>query len=151
MSIKQDISEEPAPGLTFREKSLWATLVSTIAIYVHYFWRVVQIGDGDPVRLGVLFAGTVAVMIAVQVVVHAALAIHRRPERLDERDHRIALRATRIAYYVMMTGVWGALGVAAMSLGTFWLAHTALLAIVLGEVTRSGVQIFYYRRGGLAW
>jgi hypothetical protein len=133
--------------MTFREKTLWATLIATAAIYLHYFIRVLQIGDGDPGRVAGLFIGTVIVMIVVQIVVTAALAIHRRPERVDERDRGYALLATRVSYYVLMTGVWVALTVGALQLGAFWVVHAGLAAIVLGELARCGVQVYLYRRG----
>jgi hypothetical protein len=146
MSNKPDIAEE-ALGLTFREKSLWVQLVSIAGIYIYYFWKVIEIGDGNPGRVAGLFIGVVAVMVVSQIVVHAAMAIHRRPEVLDERDQRIALAATRHAYYVLMTGAWCALTVCAMSVGTFWVAHAGLLAIVVAEITRCATQLVHYRRG----
>lgn len=130
---------------TFREKSLWVSLVATLAIYAYYFVRVLQLGDHDPGRVAGLFLGAVAVMIVVQVVINAALAIHRKPERADERDRQFSLVASRISYYVLMTGVWAALTVGALQLGTFWVIHAGLAAIVLGEVTRCGVQVYLYR------
>ncbi len=147
MSSKHVIADEPGAGLTFKEKSLWVTLVSTVVIYAYYFWRAIELGEGEPGRVGGLFVGAVVLMILLQVVVTAALALHRRPEQTDERDRRIAQAGARNAYYVLMTGVWGALGVAALALGTFWLVHAALLAVVLGEITRCASQLVYYRRG----
>ena len=52
----------------------------------------------------------------MQVVVNAALAIHRKPERPDKRDRQFSLVASRISYYVLMTGVWAALTVGALQL-----------------------------------
>lgn len=134
-----------APGLSFREKSLWLTLASIVVIYAYYFVRVLQLG-ASPV-VGVLFAKTVIAMIVVMSVSHAVLAIRQQPERADERDREIAKKATQIAYYVLMTGVWCALGVAAMAAGTFWFAHAVLLAVVLGEITGYAAQLVFYRRG----
>jgi hypothetical protein len=130
---------------TFREKSLWVSLLATLVIYAHYFIRVLQLGDRDPGRVAGLFIGTVIAMIVVQVVVSAALAIHRKPERVDERDRQFSLVAGRISYYVLMTGVWAALTVGALQLGTFWVIHAGLAAIVLGELARCGVQVYLYR------
>lgn len=146
MSNKPDIGE-PSIGMTFREKSLWVTLVSTVVIYVYYFWRAIQLGDTDPGHLGELFLRVVISMIVIQTVIQAALAIHRRPEARDERDRLIALVSTRNSYYVLTTGVWVALTVCAMSVATVWIAHAALLAIVVAEVTRCTTQLIYYRRG----
>lgn len=145
MSSKLDTADEP--GMTFREKSLWVSLLATLAIYAHYFVRVLELGDRDPGRVGMLFVGTVIAMIAVSIVVTAALAIHRKPERPDERDRAFALTATRVSYYVLMTGVWAALGVGALQLGAFWVIQAALAAIVVGELARCGVQVYLYRRG----
>jgi hypothetical protein len=145
MSNKLDIADEP--GMTFREKSLWTTLVSLAVLYAYYFWQVLRIGDGDPARLGGLFLQVVIAMIAVQIVVTAALAIHRRPEKADERDRQIAMRSTRYAYYVLMSGVWGAIGIGAMSAGTFWVVHAALFSIVVAEITRCAAHLVRYRRG----
>ena len=146
MSNKFDIAQESTP-LSFREKSLWVQLVSILVIYTYYFWRVIQIGDGDPGRIAGLFVGVVITMIASQIAIIVVIAIHHRPEPLDERDRRIALASTRNAYYVLMTGVWCALTVCAMSIGTFWVAHAGLLAVVLAELTRCTTQLVHYRRG----
>ena len=140
------MADESRAGLSFKEKSLWVTLVSTIAIFGYYFARALQLDD-VPAVAGVLFAGVVIVFAALHAVVHAALALHRRPERTDERDRLVSAKASQISYVVLMTGVWGALGVAAMQLGTYWVAHAALLAIMLGEVSNCAAQLIYYRRG----
>ena len=139
---------EPPLRLTFREKSLWVTLVSMIGLYTYYFVRVLQIGEGDAGQVAGLFIGTVIVMVISQAIIHAAMAIHRRPEKPDERDARIAMMSTRVAYYVLMAGVWAALSVCAMPpVGRFWVAHAGLLAIVVAEITRCATQLILYRRG----
>lgn len=63
------------------------------------------------------------------------------------KDRQVAIVGARNAYYVLLIGVWGALTAAALSLGAFWFAHAALLAIVLAEITRCASQLVYYRRG----
>lgn len=146
MSNKPVMAEESEAGLTFKEKSLWVTLVSTVVIFGYYFVRARQLDDVPGVA-GVLFAGLVIVFAVLHAVVHAALALHKQPERTDERDRWVSAKASRISYIVLMTGVWGALGVAAMQLGTYWVAHAALLAIMLGEVSNCAAQLVYYRRG----
>ena len=146
MSNKPDIADEPEVGLSFKEKSLWFTLVSTIVVFGYYFVRALQLDD-EPGRAGALFATLVVLLAALHTVVHIALTIHKRPERTDERDRVVSAKAARISYYVLMSGVWGALGVASLQLGTFWFAHAALLAILLGEVTNCSAKLFYYRRG----
>jgi uncharacterized membrane protein len=141
---------DDSPGLSFQEKSLWLTLAANILVYAYYFWRVLAIGDDDPARLGALFGAIVVLLVVLLVAGHVALAIHARPARADqkdERDRRIALHGTRIGYYVLTTGVGATLGVASMSLGTFWTAHAALLSLVLAEISKCAAQLVYYRRG----
>lgn len=140
-------SKEDTPGSSFQEKSLWVSTVANLAIYAVYFARAIAIGDRDPARVGALFGEAVVLLVVVMVVSHAVLAIHRRPERRDERDRRIAVLAARNAYYVLATGAWAALCVIAMSLGAFWAAHAVLLALVVAEVTKGVSQLVYYRRG----
>jgi len=147
MSGKHVIGDAPEAGSTFKERSLWATVIATAAIYAYYFWRALDIGRGNPVAIGVLFVQVVLAMIAIQVVVHIALVVHRRPEPADERDRQVAVRGARNAYYVLMTGTWAAITAAALSLGAFWFAHAALLAVVVAELTRCASQLVYYRRG----
>jgi hypothetical protein len=145
MSIKQDIAE-PGPPLSFQEKSLWVTLLSTLVIYGGYFLRALTAG-GDREQVGTLFVTVVGLLVFVQLAAHVVLAAHKRPEGKDERDRQIGLVAQRNAYYVLMTGIWLGLGVASMSLGRFWYAHALLFAVVIAEVTRCGSQLVYYRRG----
>ncbi|HTJ45223.1 MAG TPA: hypothetical protein VL463_24120 [Kofleriaceae bacterium] len=130
----------------FQEKSLWITLFANVLVYAYYFWRVLAIGR-DPARVGVLFGQTVIALIVIMAAGHIVLAVRQKPERKDERDRTIAMRASRNAFYVLSTGAWAALGVAAMSFEPFWIAHAILGAIVLAEVTRTGSQLVYYRRG----
>jgi hypothetical protein len=138
---------EERPGATFREKSLWITVVSTLAIYGYYFWKALTIGERDPGAVGVLFGETVVLLILVAIAGHVVLAIRSRPEALDERDRRIALVATRNGYYVLISGASCALGVVAMGVGGFWSAHALLAAIMLAELVKSASQLVSYRRG----
>jgi uncharacterized membrane protein len=141
------MSNETDIGLSFQEKSIWLTLAANAAVYAFYFWRALAIGDGDPARVGALFGEVVVLLIAIMAVGHAVLAIRHRPERKDERDQRVATKAARNAYYVLASGGFCALGVAALSVGTFWYAHALLAALVLAEITKGASQLVYYRRG----
>ena len=144
MSNKPDISVEAPPPLSFREKSLWVMLCSIVAVYAYYFWHVITRGEDGA---GVLFVGTVIAMAVIQSVAAIAMAIHRRPEKSDERDKHIALIATRISYYVLQTGVWVALATCVLPVSKFWVAHVGLGAVVLAELTSCVVQLVHYRRG----
>ncbi len=140
-------TQEPRAPLTFREKSLWVVVLSTSVVYAFYFWRAVSIGSAEPWRVGGLFVEAVILLVALQIAGQIAIALRSHPERDDERDRLIATAATRNAYWVLVAGAWLVIGVAVLSLGTFWAVHAMLLAIVLAELTRWASQLFYYRHG----
>ena len=146
MSKIPDTNAAASP-LTFREKSLWVVVLSTVVVYAFYFWRAVAIGSADPGRVGGLFLEAVILLVALQVAGQIAIAVGTRPQPDDERDRLIAMAATRNAYWVLVVSAWGVLGIAVLSLGTFWTVHAMLLAIVLAELARWGSQLFYYRHG----
>jgi len=68
------------------------------------------------------------------------------PLLLDERDRAIDGRATRTAYFVMLTGMI-VVGVVMPFSDSGWkLTNTALLAIVLAETVRYALIVAGYRR-----
>jgi hypothetical protein len=138
---------EARPNLTFREKTLWLILVTTAVVYAVYFWRAVSIGAANPGRVGGLFVEAVILVIVLQIAGSIVIAIRARPQRADERDRQTAVAATRNAYLVLFVGTWFALGVAALTLGAFWIVHVLLLAVVLAELTRWASELYYYRSG----
>lgn len=94
-----------------------------------------------------LFGAIVAVTI-IEIATHIAVAVQLPAEARSARDERekvIALKATRPAFYVLMAGVWLALGVVVVGGGVSVLVQATLFAVWVAELTRS--QIYYYRRG----
>ncbi len=72
----------------------------------------------------------------IEVAAHIALAARspaEAPSASDERERLIVLKAARPGFYVLITGVW--------------LAQATLFAVWVAELTRFGMQIYYYRRG----
>ena len=112
----------------------------------------------DPGRLAELadpFQQRIA-CLAVVASVHAiayvtGLLWMKRQERgepllLDERDRAIDGRATRTAYFVMLTGMI-VVGVVMPFSDSGWkLTNTALFAIVLAETVRYALIVAGYRR-----
>ena len=86
----------------------------------------------------------------LEVVLHVAIAIRsprdaRTPK--DERERLIDLKATRVAFPVLLVGTFAAIGTLHLPASRWIMAHVMLLAIVVAELTRFGAQIVYHRRG----
>ncbi|MBD8900039.1 DUF2178 domain-containing protein [Rhodanobacter sp. DHG33] len=132
------------------EKRAWLALWSQCPPYVVYF----LIQAECPMWL-TTFLERIA-CLAIVASVHAiaylvGLMLLKRKERgeellLDERDHAIDARATRVAYFVMLIGMI-VVGVVMPFSDTGWkITNTALFAIVLAETVRYVLIVMGYRR-----
>lgn len=132
------------------EKRAWLALWSQCPPYLVYF----LIQGAWPTWL-TTFQERIA-CLAVVAGVHAVayltgLLVMKRQERgepllLDERDRAIDGRATRTAYFVMLTGMI-VVGVVMPFGDTGWkITNTALFAIVLAETVRYALIVTGYRR-----
>lgn len=94
--------------MSFREKSAWISILSMLGIYGLYFWSVIH---SAPQAGGFHFGGllgTIIALVVVQVVLTVAVAVFTPKEARaprDERDKVIELRAMRVAYAGLSTGV----------------------------------------------
>ena len=141
--------------MSFREKSAWISFVVVLVTFGAYF---VSISGDLSIAANIshhaaALVGLMAVIIAVTVVeiaAHIMVALSSPAEAQaarDERERAIALKATRPAFYVPMTGVWLALGAVALGGGVWLLVQATLFAVWVAELTRFRTEIFYYRRG----
>jgi archaellum biogenesis protein FlaJ (TadC family) len=136
--------------MSFREKSAWIALVTTILVYAIYFVRVVPLlggahEDGFSGTLG----ASVFVLVALQVGLHVGAAI-RAPRDAsaprDERDRSIDLRATRAGFYVAQAGAFTAIASALVRPDAWFVANVVLMSMVAAEIARAGVMVADYRR-----
>lgn len=145
--------------MSFREKSAWISFICIAVVFGYYFatlfGTVADNPDANPFQdreLVRLFYGSIVVLVVLEIVLHTIIAIRAPKEALtpkDERERLIALKATRAGYVVMAVCTILA-GVAVVHHpGNLWLlGNIVVLAFVLGEVTRFGAQVVYFRRGG---
>ena len=135
-------------NLSFHEKSLWLVFSSLIACFSIYFVLVLPSSARNvmPQQM-VLFALAVVLLVILQIVGHAIIAILDRRTDTDERDRRIGLIGTRNGAYVLATGVFMALSVALLTDGNFIFTHVMLGFWVLAQLVETGSQLFLYRRG----
>ena len=140
--------------MAFREKLAWISVATMTLVYGWYFWTVFPLaraGAGGWFHYAKLLQGTIITVVVLQVVLTIAVAIFSPREAQaaeDEREKLIALKGTRTAYFVLVTGallvsVWGIFfGTNAVLLG-----NDALLAVVVANLVKDVTQIVHYRLG----
>lgn len=153
--------------MSFKEKSAWISLVSTLAIFGYYFYRIFNISDlpmeeAKEATKSLLIQAIVLSAI-VEAVFHGMLAAtnHQAAEQGgDERDKLFEYRANNIGYSVLVVGVLITLGrIVTLEYNPEWAEHSSSLQIplltahilmfsfILSEAVRFAGQIFYHRRG----
>jgi hypothetical protein len=136
--------------MSFREKSAWISVVSMSGIYGFYFWSVIKAG---PKAGGFHFGGLLETIIALavlQIVLTIAVAIFSPKEARaprDERDKLIELRAMRVAYAGLATGIALACFFGAFDPPLVFNTNALLFILVTADILRSTCQIIQYRRG----
>ena len=141
--------------MSFQEKSIAASLITTVVVWGYYFSELYEARLADDVTLEavkVLLFVAVVLTVIVSVVVHSfiagrhAVGNSNEPER-DERDRLIDQRATNIASYVLVTGVISTVVVAVFSNRLVPTLNVLLFFFVLSEIVRYALQLVFYRRG----
>ena len=136
--------------MSFREKSAWISMLSMLAISGFYFWSVIHAG---PQPGGFHFGGllvTIVALVVVQTVLTVAVAISTPKEAKaprDEREKLIDLRAMRVAYSGLATGIAFACFFGAFDPPILFNTNALLFILVTAEILRSACQIVQYRRG----
>ena len=138
------------PTLSYREKTLYASLVAEILIYGPYFFLHQQNSVNK-------VAGMIIAIIVLQVVLQLLIAAVTRNRTTDERDRLIELRGYRAGYLMIVTLMVVGLGMLWLhaSMGRFpihepWVALHFLNVffgiLVIGDITKTAAQIVSYRR-----
>ena len=148
--------------MSFREKSAWASLLSTLVVYIPYFVYVLSPSVREGWTLGDAlgaFIGTVTIHVILQIAIHIAIAIQTRQEMKDERDAMIEMRSDRIAYHVVVSACFIVVPcVYGLGLGFFrtylienataeFLCQLFLMCFVAAELTKYTYRAIAYRRG----
>jgi EamA domain-containing membrane protein RarD len=137
-------------SLSYREKTLYASLVAEILVYGPYFFLHQQNSVNK-------VAGMIIAIIVLQVVLQLIIAAFTRNRMTDERDRLIELRGYRAGYLMVAS-------LMVLGLAMLWF-HTAMgqlhldnpkiglhfLSVffgmlVIGDITKTTTQIIAYRR-----
>jgi hypothetical protein len=93
--------------------------------------------------------GLLAAFVVLEIVLHAVVALQapaaaRSPR--DEREHLIEMRATRIAFQVLVLGALAAVGTVHLTSRAWVVQQVVLLAIVVAELVKFATQVVLFRR-----
>jgi EamA domain-containing membrane protein RarD len=139
-----------APSLSYREKTLYASLAAEIVVYGPYFFFHRQNSVNK-------VAGMIIGIIVLQVILQVIIAAFSRNRVTDERDRLIELRGYRAGYLViaslMVIGLallWfhaamGHFRFESRMVGLHFLS-VFFGMLVIADITKTATQIVAYRR-----
>ena len=138
--------------MSFREKSAWISFVTILVVFGAYFWTVSRHVAGlvDHQTAFNIEVGLLIAFVLIEIVLHIAIAMQAPNEARaprDEREQLIEMRATRVAFQVLVIGALACVGLMHMTRSASAIAQHVLLAVVVAELVKFGGQIFYFRRG----
>jgi hypothetical protein len=137
-------------SLSYREKSLYASLAAELLVYGPYFFLHRQNSVNK-------VAGMIIAIILLQTILQSAIAIFTRNRVTDERDRLIELRGYRAGYLTLAS-------LMVLGLGMLWfhatVGHLPLESrmvglhflsvffgmLVIADITKTATQIVTYRR-----
>jgi hypothetical protein len=138
------------PSLSYREKTLYASLLVELAVYLPYFFLHHQNSMNK-------VAAMIAAVIVLQVLLQGLIALFTRNRVTDERDRLIQLRGYRAGYLtiatLMVLGLvllWvhaaaGRLPIESRMMGLHFL-NVFFGMLVIADITKTATQIVSYRR-----
>jgi len=139
-----------ATTLSYREKSLYASLVAEVVVYGPYFFLHQQNSVNK-------VAGMIVGIIALQAVLQTVIALLTRNRVTDERDRLIELRGYRAGYLTVATLMVAGLGMLWFhateghinlenrQMGLHFLS-VFFGMLVIADVAKTATQIVSYRR-----
>jgi hypothetical protein len=138
-------------ALSYREKSLYASLAAELVVYGSYFFLHQQNSVNKVV-------GVIVGIIALQAVMQAIIALMTRNRVTDERDRLIELRGYRAGYLtiasLMVVGL-GMLWFYSATMGPHHLENSRVglhflsvffSMLIISDITKTLTQIVSYRR-----
>ena len=143
--------------MSYKEKSLLASLGATLLVFGWYFYQVFSnqmFNIGHEFTFNDIFK-PIILFVVLEIIIQSFLAGKNKE---DERDALIELTSYRNSYWVLSGGVWFLL-IQLLYVGsggwydilenssTAFISHLLLLFVVLAEVTNFITQLYHYRKG----
>lgn len=138
--------------MSFREKSAWISFLLLLGLFTPFFYySYLSLTDQVPHREAMQTAiALLAAFVVLEIVLHAVVAMRAPAEARSPRDEReqvIAMRATRIAFPVLVLGALASAAMLHVSPSVWVMQQAVLLAVVVAELVKFGTEIVLYRRG----
>lgn len=151
-------------SMSVRERNLWGDMLLHIIVAVYFFpkmFALISAGHAGllagAVKLVVTCIIISVVLAVVANVVLAILKVDVKPQPRDEREKGFLTRSYLIAYSIVSIGVFAVMAGIMMSegnsdtalgvVGTMQVLQWLWALLVVASISRSGTQLFYYRRG----
>jgi hypothetical protein len=149
---EQETGVDAARDMPFREKSAWVSLTTSVAVYGWYFATyAAALADGHATRA--LFSGrlvgTFFVLVVLGIALQVVIAVRAPSDAnapADERERLIHLKATRIAYAVLATGVVLTIGALWAGSESFFAMNMLFFFFVAASVANYATEIVLFRR-----
>jgi len=138
--------------LSFREQSAWISLLAYAGLYGYYFvtlFGAIVAGRAGTFAYSQLLVRVMFLLVVVEVLLQVAISLRSPKEATapaDERERLIALKATGVAFHVVMIGAATICAAIALGAPAFYTTNGLFLAIVLAEVARNTSQVVSFRR-----
>jgi hypothetical protein len=136
--------------MSFREKSAWISFVSIAVVFGVYAWNSHQVFAPELTTAAKVAVLLLAAFVLLEVLLHVAVALKTPGDALarrDERERLIEMKATHMAFQVLVIGALASAGLMYVTRSAWAIGQHVLLAVVVAELVRFGGQILYYRRG----
>ena len=151
--------------MSFREISIWISVISTLLIFGDYFLNIIALGNlpeqvAKTAALELSIRAFVLIII-VEIIFQSMLAVsNRKAAKLgaDERDKLYEYKGNNFGHTVLVIGVLMTLGrMVSLEISPefieqfkvldipFLTAHILLFSFILSEVVRFSAQLYYYR------
>ena len=137
--------------MTALEKFYLRGALAVLATYLAFLWTVTD--QGLPADLGrnALLAALIGFGLGLAVVLSVLWIWAKKADgaghgMVDERERLIDMRATRVAFYVLLVGAMASVGMVHLTSRAWVVQQVVLVAIVLAELVRFGGQILLFRR-----
>jgi len=133
---------------SFKEKSAWLTFIVMLVTFGNYFGRVLFFPNIVENEAGLLLI-VLVIFVIIMIILHIGLAVGQKQEQEDERDQRVSGKAYRNAHFAMISALVMSVGyLMFFDVGSLMDAvNMMVFAMVIGELTYLGSQLFYYRVG----